>query len=157
MTDDEFEDDGDGEFNPDWTVAPAGTLAECFEERGWTLAEAAAKCGLPVATLYAVLRREPLTDEVAAKIAAGTGTSEQFWLNYERQYRSDLQRGRKDTSPPLKRAWLMRGGVVLNTTSITVGEGPVPNVTAHQIALAAAHRRGEHTWGSMRRDCPLCR
>jgi hypothetical protein len=24
-------------------------------------------------------------------------------------------------------------------------------------AMAAAHRRGEHPYGSMRRDCPLCR
>ena len=27
---------------------------------------------------------------------------------------------------------------------------------AHIRELAAAHRRGEHPYGSMRRDCPLC-
>lgn len=27
---------------------------------------------------------------------------------------------------------------------------------AHQEKLMQAHRRGEHPYGSMRRDCPLC-
>lgn len=27
---------------------------------------------------------------------------------------------------------------------------------AHQKTLVNAHRRGEHTYGNMRRDCPLC-
>jgi len=27
---------------------------------------------------------------------------------------------------------------------------------AQQQLLIDAHRRGEHPWGSMRRDCPLC-
>lgn len=25
-----------------------------------------------------------------------------------------------------------------------------------QVLLVAAHRRGEHPWGSKRRECPLC-
>lgn len=27
---------------------------------------------------------------------------------------------------------------------------------AQREELMAAHRRGEHPWGNMRRDCPLC-
>lgn len=27
---------------------------------------------------------------------------------------------------------------------------------ALQAVLIASHRRGEHPWGSMRRECPLC-
>lgn len=27
---------------------------------------------------------------------------------------------------------------------------------AYEQTLINAHRRGEHPWGSMRRDCPLC-
>lgn len=27
---------------------------------------------------------------------------------------------------------------------------------AHEAQLVKAHRRGEHPYGSMRRDCPLC-
>jgi len=27
---------------------------------------------------------------------------------------------------------------------------------AYLQTLINAHRRGEHPWGSMRRDCPLC-
>jgi hypothetical protein len=38
---------------------------------------------------------------------------------------------------------------------------PEPNreaqvLAAHQQLLIEAHRRGEHPWGSMRQDCPLC-
>lgn len=37
---------------------------------------------------------------------------------------------------------------------------PVPLAIQAQVAreqlLINAHRRGEHPWGSMRRDCPLC-
>jgi len=37
---------------------------------------------------------------------------------------------------------------------------PVPPelqaLAALQEARIAEHRRGEHPWGSMRRDCPLC-
>lgn len=38
---------------------------------------------------------------------------------------------------------------------------PEPNrellaLQALQETLIAAHRRGEHPWGSMRRECPLC-
>lgn len=28
--------------------------------------------------------------------------------------------------------------------------------SALEQMLVDAHRRGEHPWGSMRRDCPLC-
>lgn len=37
---------------------------------------------------------------------------------------------------------------------------PVPAAIQAQAELEAIriaeHRRGEHPWGSMRRDCPLC-
>lgn len=159
MIDDDAPDHG-GPFDPDWTVAPAGTLAEVFEERGWTFAEAAKQCGIAEATLAGVLRREPLTDEIAAKIAAATDTSERFWLNYERQYRSDLERGRKDTSPPVKLAGLAHGGIFITTSPITVGEPLAPGLLAAREAraavLVAQHRRGEHATGRMRRECPLC-
>lgn len=26
----------------------------------------------------------------------------------------------------------------------------------HRLNLIEDHRRGEHPWGTMRRDCPLC-
>lgn len=43
--------------------------------------------------------------------------------------------------------------------------GPLPEhgnmvlgaLELHLRALAEAHRRGEHTYGNMRRECPLCR
>lgn len=38
-----------------------------------------------------------------------------------------------------------------------VAMDPVYNIqmTAEAL-LVLAHRRGEHPWGSMRRECPLC-
>jgi hypothetical protein len=42
--------------------------------------------------------------------------------------------------------------------SIHMDEPVPPHVLAaqHYAVLMAAHRRGEHPYGAMRRDCPLC-
>lgn len=34
--------------------------------------------------------------------------------------------------------------------------GQMYAVRAHQMYLIKAHRRGEHPYGFMRRDCPMC-
>ena len=46
-----------------------------------------------------VLNREPLAAAHAAMLALGTGISAEFWLRYESNYRADLARGAKDTTP----------------------------------------------------------
>jgi hypothetical protein len=85
-------------FDPDWTLAPAALLREWLAEHGhepvwlaWTPEE-----GLLVLD---VLGRRPLADAHAELLERRTGVPAQHWLNRERQYRTDLAAGRKDTTP----------------------------------------------------------
>jgi hypothetical protein len=99
------------EFNPDWTIAPAATLAEWLKEQGMTVADLAATAVGPCtwatpadaeracALIQAVLDREPMTDQCAQLLGWGTGVSVQFWRNLEANYRADLAAGRTDTTP----------------------------------------------------------
>ena len=90
-------------FDPDWTVAPAASLADIMRERGLTavtMAEAVdpEHWTRPYELILAVLDRRPLGPEHAAVLAYATGTSAGFWVRYEAQYRADLAAGRKDVT-----------------------------------------------------------
>ena len=88
------------EFSPDWTLAPAAALAEWMRENGTSTDRLSAYCASRAGVLIReVLNREPLAEEHAAILALGTGISAQFWLRYESNYRADLARGAKDTTP----------------------------------------------------------
>ena len=89
-----------GEFNPDWTVAPAATLEDWLGEHGLSVHLAAAACTdsqLAVLVMEDVLARNPLTQEHAAILARVTAIPERAWLNLEENYRDGLARGRKET------------------------------------------------------------
>lgn len=46
-----------------------------------------------------------------------------------------------------------------NIHILTQPDGPDPETqirAAQEQILIQAHRRGEHPWGSQRRECPLC-
>ncbi len=80
-------------FDPDkcdWYVIPGATLEDLMEERNLTVAETAARSGLPPATIWGVLTAEiAITEEIAIGLEKGTGISSRGWLkkqsNYERQ------------------------------------------------------------------------
>lgn len=84
-------------FNPDWVVAPGETLREW---RDWAHlpAKAAAKaCGRMPVELYLGIEAgaEPITEDIAARLYAGTGIFTKFWLNLEKRYRDGLAAGKK--------------------------------------------------------------
>jgi len=94
-------------FNPDWTVAPAGTLRELIEQQATTperLAGIAARRFPRVtekdalAAIRGVLNRQPYDGRTAAILGAVTGTPAMFWVNLEANYRADLAAGKTDTS-----------------------------------------------------------
>jgi hypothetical protein len=93
------------EFDPDWTLAPAATLAEWMREHGLTRGMLARRCCNGEADIKAsliirdVLNREPLLEAHAEMLERGTGIRAAFWTGYERQYRADLAAGRTDTTP----------------------------------------------------------
>lgn len=48
---------------------------------------------------------------------------------------------------------------MIHNIQIVVHDKPSPEIQAqlaHEARLIDAHRRGEHPYGMMRRDCPLC-
>lgn len=84
------------DFNPDWTVAPGGTLHDLMRERGWSRQELATRCYMDRAIIDGIIDGSvEITRVRAYKLAVGTETSAQFWLNYERRFRDDIAKGRK--------------------------------------------------------------
>jgi plasmid maintenance system antidote protein VapI len=95
-------------FDPDWTVAPAASLADIMRERNLTAHLMAGAVDAwhhdhAAQLIEDVLARRPLGAEHATILAAALGTSVQFWLNYERIYRADLAAGRKDVTHAIPR------------------------------------------------------
>lgn len=45
---------------------------------------------------------------------------------------------------------------VLTEPEIRFDDGVARQVQAAQAALVTAHRMGKHSYGEMRRECPLC-
>lgn len=47
---------------------------------------------------------------------------------------------------------------VLTEPELRFDDGVARQVQAtHEATLVSDHYKGKHPWGSMRRDCPLCR
>ena len=66
-----------GKLLNEFYLAPFGRTAESF----------AADTGIPEAAVRSLLAgRREMTPELAAKIAAALGTSEQFWLNLQQAF-----------------------------------------------------------------------
>lgn len=91
-------------FDPDWVIAPSETLKEWMDEMGMfpkaiaTAAVGRERSEEALVLVNEVLERKPLTRDHARVLARATGISEQFWLNYEHNYRVGLAAGKKDVS-----------------------------------------------------------
>jgi addiction module HigA family antidote len=78
---------------------PGILLRRTMQERGLYDTQLAERSGLTVMTVRNVLDGANRIDEpTAERLAAGTGTSAQFWLNAQAQYDADIRRGAKDVS-----------------------------------------------------------
>jgi plasmid maintenance system antidote protein VapI len=83
-------------FNPDWVVHPGSTLREWREENHLPASAAAMACaGMPLVLYRGVeAGSEPITENVAAGLAHGTGIPATLWLNLERIFRAGLAQGK---------------------------------------------------------------
>jgi plasmid maintenance system antidote protein VapI len=90
-------------------MAPAALLREMLRERQLTPLMLAGHCVRAekadrhsvegaLTLIRAVLDRQPLTEETAVMIAAGTGISVQMWRNAEQLYRDGLAAGKTDVT-----------------------------------------------------------
>jgi plasmid maintenance system antidote protein VapI len=92
------------EFKPDWCIAPAATLDEWMKENGMPASALATACSgtlnrhACLARIKYVLDKRPLTQEVAAMLAKGTGIPAKFWLALEHNYRAGLKAGLTDAT-----------------------------------------------------------
>lgn len=105
-------------FDPDWVVAPGGTLAESLVQWGLSVRMGARLLDMHEFQLEAILAgKDPITHSIALRLQALFGTSAEFWMNLERNYRDGLAQGKHDATnddrelpTPTERDRLHRGG-----------------------------------------------
>ncbi|HEV8605264.1 MAG TPA: HigA family addiction module antitoxin [Tepidisphaeraceae bacterium] len=74
-------------------VPPGEILREEIEARGWTQKELAQRIDRPFQAVNEIIRgRKQITAATALALARALGTSPEFWMNLEMNYRLDLAR-----------------------------------------------------------------
>ena len=80
-------------FAPDWIATPGDTIADLLEERDWTQADFATRTGLAKKFIQLLLQgKAPISEDTALRLQRVLGSSAQFWMNLETQYRGQLSR-----------------------------------------------------------------
>lgn len=80
-------------FNPDWYSPPGDTIIDILQEREWTYSQLAEYMGFTVEEVKRLVRGAiPITRQIAIKLKDVLGTSTQFWLDRESQYRDQKER-----------------------------------------------------------------
>ena len=78
-------------FTPDWISPPGETIADLIEEREWTQLDLAKRLGSSKKTCDRLISgKSPITEETAIKLESVLGSSANFWLSREAQYRAKL-------------------------------------------------------------------
>lgn len=80
-------------FTPDWTTPPGRTISRIMRKRGLSNDELALEIDEPEYMIEGLLSGDVrIDDDLADKLSDILGSSSDFWLNRERQYREDLRR-----------------------------------------------------------------
>lgn len=78
-------------FTPDWISPPGDTIADLIEEREWSQADLAKRLGYTTKHVSLLINgKAPITEETALKLTNVLGSSVNFWLRREAQYRAKL-------------------------------------------------------------------
>lgn len=78
-------------FDPDWVSPPGETIADLLEEKDWTEAELAKDLDCTIEDLRELINgKAAITKDTAAKLSRVLGSTEEFWLEREAQYRAAL-------------------------------------------------------------------
>ncbi|MGH7213750.1 MAG: HigA family addiction module antitoxin [Tepidisphaeraceae bacterium] len=89
-------DTGAGNPRPFHPVTPGSVLLRELEAREWTQRELASRIGRPVQAVNEIVRgRKQIVAETALELADALGTSAEFWMRLETNYRLDLARRRR--------------------------------------------------------------
>src|SRR5579863_4812748 len=94
-------------FVPQWVSAPGDTIADILAERGISHAEFTARMQSTPKQIEDLLRgRAIISAETARKLEQVVGSTEEFWLVREAQYRRDLAKRLVKSRAPVYEAWL---------------------------------------------------
>ena len=78
-------------FTPQWVSPPGDTIQDVIEERDWTLAQLSEALGYSPQFINQLLNGEAIiTKDIALNLARVIGSTSEFWLNREAQYRFQL-------------------------------------------------------------------
>lgn len=84
---------GDQTFVPRWASPPGATIRGVLDERGIAVETFAREIDVPVARVERLLRGdEPISIDLARRLARYLGASVEFWMTRDGQYRDDLSR-----------------------------------------------------------------
>jgi HTH-type transcriptional regulator / antitoxin HigA len=74
-------------------VSPGEILRDELEARGWSQKELAEKISRPYQAVNEIIRgRKQITAATALSLSSALGTSAEFWMNLESNYRLDIAR-----------------------------------------------------------------
>ena len=78
-------------FQPDWAYPPGKTISELLDYRGWTQSEFAENLDESLSKVANLISgQEEITSSLARKLSLVFGSSENFWISREEQYRNSL-------------------------------------------------------------------
>jgi HTH-type transcriptional regulator/antitoxin HigA len=78
-------------FTPDWVSPPGDTIIDALEERDWTQSQFAERIGYTEKHVSLLINAKvPITEESAQKLSRVIGSTPEFWLRREAQYRAQL-------------------------------------------------------------------
>jgi len=78
-------------FTPEWISPPGDTITDAIEERDWTQAQLAERLGYTEKHVSLLINAKvPITEESAQKLSRVIGSTPEFWLRREAQYRAQL-------------------------------------------------------------------
>ena len=94
-------------FQPDWVSPPGDTIADLLEEKGWSQAEFAQRCGYTTKHASLLINgKASITEDTALKLERVLGSSARFWLVREAQYRETIARQQEMTALEAQADWL---------------------------------------------------
>lgn len=94
-------------FSPAWTSPPGDSIADALEELGWTSAAFAERLGVSTRFVSELLHgKAPITADTARGLSLVLGSTPQFWLTREAQYRAALTARPAAETAEVMMAWL---------------------------------------------------
>src|SRR5262245_59511627 len=94
-------------FNPDWLSSPGETISDILRDRGMSEQEFANASGISIADISQLLAgHQPISPELARRLAASMGASAAFWLARDDRYQSGLKRLAGEAKDDATLAWL---------------------------------------------------